>query len=709
MRKSCVWFMLFVMGICCMALQAEMSITTLPADEANYTTTGVDANIRSQYPDRNYLTGGLDIRNTTGSARISLPFFRFDLSSLGARNLDDAIFSFQITWSSKGVTRTYDIWGLNDGAGDRWDAGALNFNLANATTTPAASGGLEWIATEDSGTVMYGYYSVNETLWTKLGTVSFSVSSGGATPVISNTTNLNLNNFLAADTNGLVTLMLTPFYNGNNWHGAAPGETGTPDDQMPTLTFPHAWPAGPSNPSPADDDTITDVNLAQLCWKSFDVISYDVMFAAADPNLATKIATVTTDGIAEDVCIDMPSEVLPLQAPQTYYWYVTGLKYRDDDPGHLMEPNQVVTSPVWKFHTTIIPTLSENPVEAQVFANETASFTAGFECISPVTSAKWYKVGHGVPDQLVEGDRVTVTITPAEGNLYNIILDLADVVAADDGDYYCIASNNGFNSDPSGTAHLVVKRQIAHWTFDGNVLDETGVYNGTIVGEPNYVDSPIVQAMQFDGDNDAVNVPAGFDRFTAGFSCAFWAYPTQAMNGARFLELSSANGDNIYVGRVLADTSMEIQVWNATYNSETDTWTNAQSGYVNSGAGALALNEWQAFVITLDAARNVTIYKDGMPLSTGSITSMPYVVIRDLNTLAKGTAGALYKGQLDDVRIYNYGLSADEVGYLYSDIAGNYCRNKPAYDYDGSCVVDLADFAIFTGQWLECGMWPNCD
>jgi hypothetical protein len=63
---------------------------------------------------------------------------------------------------------------------------------------------------------------------------------------------------------------------------------------------------------------------------------------------------------------------------------------------------------------------------------------------------------------------------------------------------------------------------------------------------------------------------------------------------------------------------------------------------------------------------------------------------------------------MDDVRVYNYSLTADEAGQLYADIEGNFCRTAQTYDYSGDCKVDMADFSIFAAQWLTCGFWPNC-
>ncbi len=81
---------------------------------------------------------------------------------------------------------------------------------------------------------------------------------------------------------------------------------------------------------------------------------------------------------------------------------------------------------------------------------------------------------------------------------------------------------------------------------------------------------------------------------------------------------------------------------------------------------AASLNTWQYIVLTYDGSW-LKAYKDGVKIidvaRTGSLTSSN----RDLvigNALAGGSRGA--NAVIDDVRIYNHALSADEIRYLYN-------------------------------------------
>jgi hypothetical protein len=67
----------------------------------------------------------------------------------------------------------------------------------------------------------------------------------------------------------------------------------------------------------------------------------------------------------------------------------------------------------------------------------------------------------------------------------------------------------------------------------------------------------------------------------------------------------------------------------------------------------------------------------------------------------------LFNGYIADMRIWNYGLSADEVGRAYlSDntnaayVCDTEVYNLP-YDLNGNCEVDLGDLAMFAATWQD--------
>lgn len=688
---------LLVTAICFMVSLAAVSWaevvirTQVEPTGGPYTSVSSDNRIESQNVGTNYLGQSLKMRYANAS-RIIIPFCRFDLSSVAGLDLSGATFSHTITWESRAGTYTLDVWGLIDGDADYWDASTL--------TWTTATGSLGWL-TAAAGT--YTDFTVNTAKWQNLGTVTFTVAAGSPNlTVTTNTTNCNLDSFLAADTNGLVTLALMSNVN-NHWCDIASS------DQVAAGTFPEAYapsltiPIGASNPLPADGSTIVDyASLTQLCWDNQSISRYEVWFGAGDANeldyqsVLTNIATI--DDPALSACADIPAGMLPLTAPQTYTWVLDGYVYPASDPNHTGDPNQMLTINLFQFATSAVPSVDTDPSDQYVYPTETATFTAIFDAITPVTAVIWYKDDVAVDT----GDAdVTVTLTNGTANQYTSTLTIDNAEAADEGTYYCVAENAGGFSDPTAAAYLVVKRMLAHWDFNGDADDETGVYHGTLMGDPNFVDDGTRYAMIFDGVDDYVDLPDGFENFKPGVTLAMWVNPTAATSYAKFIDLGNgAPSDNIFFTRAGTTTWLEFQVYAGT----------TSGGVVSLGSGTLTEGVWQFFVATLDEAGNAVLYKNGVPIQTSTI-EIPHVVTRTSNLIGASnwTEHALYNGLIDDMQVYNYALSDDQIAQVYADAAGNFCRYKPEYDYNNNCIVDLGDFAIFAASWLECGLHPQIE
>jgi hypothetical protein len=70
-------------------------------------------------------------------------------------------------------------------------------------------------------------------------------------------------------------------------------------------------------------------------------------------------------------------------------------------------------------------------------------------------------------------------------------------------------------------------------------------------------------------------------------------------------------------------------------------------------------------------------------------------------------------GAIDDVRIYSYVLTPLQVAQLYIAFEPTkwVCVEDPAnplnaYDINGDCRINLADFALFASKWLDCQRYP---
>ena len=64
-----------------------------------------------------------------------------------------------------------------------------------------------------------------------------------------------------------------------------------------------------------------------------------------------------------------------------------------------------------------------------------------------------------------------------------------------------------------------------------------------------------------------------------------------------------------------------------------------------------------------------------------------------------------WPGYIDDVRLYNYALTATEAAQLYLEVeGGSSCPEDPIYDFNGDCETTMVDFAMFMEGWMECNL-----
>lgn len=468
-----------------------------------------------------------------------------------------------------------------------------------------------------------------------------------------------------------------------------------------------------SNPDPADSAVDVDSDAAvTLSWDAGlvsdpmnpgstipnpDILYHYLYINKTEPNfLEVSPIPVDADTNPADGNVDQSASYTLgtlLDSDSEYFWRVDEIL--DDgfgSPRPVTDANNI-TGPVWSFETEkknpqLNPALPSN-VAADL--GEQAAFAV--EATNPLTgdstglTYQWYRNG-----AILTGE------TDAQY--------VRTVQSGDEGStYYCrVTLTATGRTVQSRTATILIKELLAHWSFEDNVNDVTGNGNdGTLFGEPNYVAGKVGQALEFDGLTDYVDLPDGFDDFTTGLTIMLWARPTAASSWARFLDFGNGAGsDNIYLSRTGASNTLHFSV----YIGATESSVEAEN--------ALALDAWQFLVVTMDGSGNTALYKNGTQLQTGTI-SVPNVVTRTSNFIGESNweADALYEGQMDEVKLYNYAMTADEIAEIYYQSEGEFCQEYPPWDLSGpegepDCVVDIYDLAGLAGTFLECGLFPEC-
>jgi hypothetical protein len=196
---------------------------------------------------------------------------------------------------------------------------------------------------------------------------------------------------------------------------------------------------------------------------------------------------------------------------------------------------------------------------------------------------------------------------------------------------------------------------IAYYKLDGDVSDASGnALDGTIMGEPNFVEGMIGMGLQLDGVDDYVdfgNDPI-FDLTGSEVTLTDWVNVNDFGNGEN--DPWIGKGDTSYMLKGHRDgTQIEFFIYDGG-------WIAA-----HADVGADANNTWLHAAGTFDN-KKLVIYVDGeigatLDYEGGGILNNEYNVALGSNSQA---SGRFSEGIHDDVMVYNRALSAGEIRYL---------------------------------------------
>ncbi|MEN6307139.1 MAG: LamG-like jellyroll fold domain-containing protein [Anaerohalosphaeraceae bacterium] len=470
---------------------------------------------------------------------------------------------------------------------------------------------------------------------------------------------------------------------------------------------------------PADGQTNVPVNptLSWVIDPAYAPTAYD-LYVGTDPNIIDpNVPNVAAISIIKQLGLTTNSYAIPtaqtLTKDKMYYWRVDavidGVTYQGAGQSFKTIPNA--------------PVFTTNPSYFGFFPGETVSMTAVAEDTGGgALTLKWYKAGTPAQEVIADGTHIMID-TVSDGKIYTSTLMINAIAKAEAGAYYVTATNTG-GTATSTSGYFICKQLLAYYPFEGNADDASANgMNGTLatLGTapnnilPTYAAGKVGQAISLSNTySNYVDLPDGFDDFRTGITINLWAYPTVAGNWANFIQFSNgAPNNNIFFCRNGTSTNLQFRTANGT----------TQLAAV-VGNGAIALNQWQMFTVTMDQSGVIKLFKngvlyfyynvDGSTTTPTATIALPIFVTRVNNYIGKSAWGDNYfTGQMDEVRVYNYALTPEEIAARYiadADLA-SMCLSKPAYDYTNDCKVTLDDFALFAGQWLDCGLYPAsvCD
>ncbi len=205
----------------------------------------------------------------------------------------------------------------------------------------------------------------------------------------------------------------------------------------------------------------------------------------------------------------------------------------------------------------------------------------------------------------------------------------------------------------------------------GNVANNLGPGpNGTLINGPTRNDDLVIRSANFDGTNDYVRIPDGpTNEFGTGdFSIDAWVRTTD--NTGTIAAKRQFTG-NRWVGYLFL-------VWNNRLLLQLGDTTNSWQNFSSNAIPIVSDGGWHHVAVTLD--RNSTsggrMYVDGRLVFTFNPTG------RQGNTnnsaefrVGRDSAGTSYlRGDIDEVRLFNRTLSAEEIRLTFESGAAGACK-----------------------------------
>jgi len=243
-------------------------------------------------------------------------------------------------------------------------------------------------------------------------------------------------------------------------------------------------------------------------------------------------------------------------------------------------------------------------------------------------------------------------------------------------------------------ADLDTEGLVAHWSFDNPADpghdDSANGHNGILYG-------PVWEsaALRFDGSDDYVDVTddgalSGMANLSVAcrFKADYWP-AWEIDDGAAGLVCKASTGDG-------SDSSDSYKVSIYTYDNKhrisVGLYSPSEAGLnvaIEDVVGSIDASAWHYLGLTYDGSI-ARLYWDGTEIATeaisGTLNSTPSVPLRIGHVYGASAHNLYFNGLIDEVRIYDRALSADEVQQLYGE--------------DTYWQVD-------TGNWSTPGNWSE--
>lgn len=197
----------------------------------------------------------------------------------------------------------------------------------------------------------------------------------------------------------------------------------------------------------------------------------------------------------------------------------------------------------------------------------------------------------------------------------------------------------------------------AHFPLDGDAVETVAGEKGETHGAVTFDSGMIGQAASFDGASHVDGGQVGEFDYLNKFTLSAWIHPASETGTvlARMADAFDAPGYSL----TLQDGKLQINLINRWLDDAVRVETETP----------LALDRWQHVAVTYDATRvasGVRLFVDGHEQQNNVLLDALNQTFKSPEPLhiGGGGVGAPFKGRIDDVHVYDRGLSAEEIALL---------------------------------------------
>lgn len=219
----------------------------------------------------------------------------------------------------------------------------------------------------------------------------------------------------------------------------------------------------------------------------------------------------------------------------------------------------------------------------------------------------------------------------------------------------------------------------SYYPFDGDPSDKVSGFHGTATGSPPYVTGQFGQAIQLDGTEDYVTLPAGAADYEA-ITIAAWVYWNGGNQWQRIFDFGNNTDQYLFLTPRSGSNTLRFAIKNGGNEQIAET-------------SQLPATQWVHVAITL-SGNTARLYVNGILKNTNSgMTLKPTDFRPQFNFIGNSQwPDPLFNGAIDEFRIYDYALSLQDIAALY--------ENR----------ITMDSLIHFVQWWLssDCGMFSSC-